>query len=261
MAVSAGFLMGGGSLLGADVEYTLPYSRWGVQAGAGLVGFGAGVSYHLKPSANSSFISVQYWNTWIAGSTISLVAPMFAFRYKYFQAGAGCGVTLPTGYFAERKGMLLPLLSIGAYVPFSSGLFAASPSAEKSPSPQKNKAVSVGISMGGGSLLGADVEYLLPGSRWGLQAGAGLSSVSAGVTCHLKPHIGSSFASVQYWHWQIWQPRSAVAVVGPLFAYRAPKYFQVGLGFSYALYQGVDVYASERIKYYWLFNIGAYFPW
>ncbi|MDR3188761.1 MAG: hypothetical protein LBT94_06205 [Prevotellaceae bacterium] len=121
-------------------------------------------------------------------------------------------------------------------------------------------AINAGFLMGGGSVLGADVEYMIPDSRWGAQVGAGLSSVSAGVTCHLKPRISSSFASIQYWYWQMWRPRSAIAVVGPLLAYRAPKYFQVGLGLSYALYHGTDIYASERYKYYWMFNIGAYFP-
>jgi hypothetical protein len=262
MAVSAGFFMGGGSMVGADVEYLFADNRWGVQAGGGLVGFGAGVSYHLKPRIRSSFVSVQYWNTWIGGFThMSFVAPMFVFRSQYFQAGAGCGIALPVGYFAERGGTPLPLFSIGAYVPFSSKLLTGAPSEETPESRQKNKAVSVGFNMGGGSLLGADVEYLAPGSRWGVQAGAGLSSVSAGVTCHLRPRISSPFASIQYWCWQIWQPGSAVAVVGPLLAYRSPKYFQAGLGFSYALYHGADVYASERFKYYWLFNIGAYFPW
>jgi hypothetical protein len=122
-------------------------------------------------------------------------------------------------------------------------------------------AVSTGFFMGGGSLLGAEVEYMVSGSRWGVQAGAGLSSVIAGVTCHLKPRINSSFASIQYWYWQIWQPGNAIAVVGPVLTYRAPRYFQAGLGFSYALYHGANVYASEKYKYYWLFNIGAYFPW
>jgi hypothetical protein len=64
MAINAGFLMGGGSTLGADVEYLFAKNRWGVQAGAGFLGFGAGVSYHLKPSISSSLISVQYYSAY-----------------------------------------------------------------------------------------------------------------------------------------------------------------------------------------------------
>jgi hypothetical protein len=258
MSVSWGYFMGGASLFGADVEYLFAKNRWGVQAGVGLIGVGAGVNYHLKPRISSSFISVQYWNTWLF-SYMSFVGPMFTFRHKKFQVSAGCGIALPVGKFAGQGGQLMPLINIGGYVPFSSKLLTSPPSEEASAGQQKNKAVSVGVNMG---LLGADVEYMVPGSRWGAQAGVGLNScVSAGVNFHLKPRINSSFASIQYWCWQILSPGTAVAVVGPLFAYRAPKYFQAGLGFSYALYHGADVYASEKYKYYWLFNIGAYFPW
>ena len=260
MAVSWGYLMGGGAMFGADVEYLFAKNRWGVQAGVGLVSFGAGVSYHLKPSASSSFISVQYWNTWFGGgfSHMSFVAPMFTFRYKKFQVSAGCGIALPVGKFEREGGTLAPLINIGGNVPFSSKILTSPPSEEMSASRQKNKAVSVGVNMG---LLGAEVEYMVPGSRWGAQAGVGLnSSVSAGVNCHFKPRISSSFASIQYWCWQILSSGQAVAVVGPLLAYRAPKYFQAGLGFSYALYHGADLHALEKHKYYWLFNIGVYFP-
>ncbi|MDR1022125.1 MAG: hypothetical protein LBL94_02465 [Prevotellaceae bacterium] len=261
MAVNRGFLMGGGAMYGADVEYLFAKNRWGVQVGAGLISFGAGINYHLKPRINSSFISVQYWEMWLAPFVqMSFIAPMFVFRTKSFQAGVGCGIALPQGYFTGLGGMPVPLFNVGSYLPFSSKRFTSPPSEEASASSQKNKAVSVGVGMGGGS-LGADVEYLVSGSRWGAQAGAGLKGVSAGVNCHLKPSINSSFASVQYWHWQLWQPGGATIMAGPLLVYRAPKYFQAGLGLSYALYHGADVYASEKYKYYWLFNIGAYFPW
>jgi hypothetical protein len=256
MAVSWGFLMGGGSMFGADVEYLFAKNRWGVQAGAGLIGVGAGINYHLKPSISSSFLSVQYWNMWLFSYT-SYVVPMFTFRYKKFQVSAGCGIALPVGKYTREGGTLVPLINIGGYVPFSSKLLI--PSEETSASRQKNKAVSVGIGMGGSVYGGAEVEYMLPSSRWGMQAGAGLVGVSAGVNYHLKPRINSSFASIQYWWIRV--PGSTVAVVGPLLAYRAPKHFQAGLGFSYALYHGADVSASERYKYYWLINIGAYFPW
>ncbi len=55
-AVTLGFLQGGGSLVGADFEL-LVSDRVGLQVGAGVVGLGAAINYHLKPSIRSSMIS------------------------------------------------------------------------------------------------------------------------------------------------------------------------------------------------------------
>ncbi|MBE0640433.1 MAG: hypothetical protein IH599_00250, partial [Bacteroidales bacterium] len=66
-AITLGILQGGGSLIGADIEFLLA-GRLGIQAGAGLVGYGGGINYHLGPSIRSSFISLQYWNQGIGDS-------------------------------------------------------------------------------------------------------------------------------------------------------------------------------------------------
>lgn len=66
-SITIGILQGGGSLIGADMEFLLT-DRFGFQIGAGLVGFGGGLNYHFKPSIRSSFISLQYWNQGIGNS-------------------------------------------------------------------------------------------------------------------------------------------------------------------------------------------------
>ena len=58
-ALTVGLLQGGGSLVGVDFEQLIG-DRIGVQAGAGLVGFGAGINYHFQPTSNSSAISIQF---------------------------------------------------------------------------------------------------------------------------------------------------------------------------------------------------------
>jgi hypothetical protein len=48
VAVTLGVLQGGGGLLGVDFEFMVS-PRVGLQLGAGLTSFGAGINYHLKP--------------------------------------------------------------------------------------------------------------------------------------------------------------------------------------------------------------------
>lgn len=65
--ITLGILQGGGSLIGADFELLLT-DQFGFQVGAGIVGFGGGLTYHFVPSIRSSFISLQYWNQGIGDS-------------------------------------------------------------------------------------------------------------------------------------------------------------------------------------------------
>jgi hypothetical protein len=119
VAVNTGFLMGGGAAIGADVEYLFANNRWGVQAGGGLVGFGAGVSYHLKPRINSPFISLQYWHQVGSTENADILGAMYVYRYKkWLQAGVGLGTFLSEN--GEQKvGDVLPMFQAGIFVPFS----------------------------------------------------------------------------------------------------------------------------------------------
>jgi len=121
-AITSGLLQGGGSLIGADLEMLID-KNVGIQAGAGVLGFGAGLNIHFKPSIRSSFISIQYWHQGVGEYyTQSVLGPTFVFRgKKWFTAQLGIG-------FAVDKGMAWPesvkqppamlLYSIGAYFPF-----------------------------------------------------------------------------------------------------------------------------------------------
>ncbi|MGE5478900.1 MAG: hypothetical protein ACM3U1_00575 [Chloroflexota bacterium] len=80
--VSIGILHGGGSLIGADIE--LPVGdNYGLQAGAGYLGFGAAFNYHFKPTIRSSCISLQYLHQGIRGLDdylLECVGPSYIYR-------------------------------------------------------------------------------------------------------------------------------------------------------------------------------------
>lgn len=97
-SITIGILQGGGSLVGADLEFLLT-DRFGFQVGSGLVGFGGGLNFHFKPSIRSSFISLQYWNQGIGNSFAqNVIGPNFVYRgKKWFTAQIGLGVPLEKG--------------------------------------------------------------------------------------------------------------------------------------------------------------------
>ncbi len=116
-----GILEGGGSLIGADIEILL-IKKFGIQFGAGLVGYGAGFTFHLKPSIRSSFISVQYWHQGIGRSfTQSVVSANFVYRgKKWFTFQIGLGATLDKGPVWPKETKQLPVIltyAIGGYTP------------------------------------------------------------------------------------------------------------------------------------------------
>lgn len=120
-ALTIGILQGGGSLVGVDFE-TLLTDRFGVQFGAGYIGFGGGLNYHLKRSIRSSFISLQYWNQGIGSTfTQNIIGTSFVFRGKrWFTFQAGLGVPLQEGPALPRDYEQPPVMliySIGAYFP------------------------------------------------------------------------------------------------------------------------------------------------
>ncbi|MEA3443661.1 MAG: hypothetical protein U9R19_02920 [Bacteroidota bacterium] len=120
-SITIGILQGGGALIGADFE-TLLSNRFGVQVGAGYIGFGAGLNYHFKPSIRSSFISFQYWHQGIGDSFAqSVVGPNFVFRgKKWFTFQIGLGVPLEKGPALPDDFEQPPVMltyAIGAYFP------------------------------------------------------------------------------------------------------------------------------------------------
>lgn len=120
-AITIGFLKGGGSLIGADLEYLFA-GKIGAQLGAGFVGYGAGLNYHLKPTVRSSFISLQYWHQGVGDSFAqSVVGPNFVFRAKkILSAQLGFGFPLAQGPAwpddVEQPSVML-MYAIGIYLP------------------------------------------------------------------------------------------------------------------------------------------------
>lgn len=118
--VTIGILQGGGSLVGLDYEFLLT-NNIGLQAGAGIFGFGGGFNYHFRPSIRSSLISLQYWHQGIGDSFAqSAIGPNYIFRgNKWFTFQIGLGLPLDKGPampddFKQPPVMLL--YSIGAYI-------------------------------------------------------------------------------------------------------------------------------------------------
>jgi len=119
--LTIGILEGGGSLIGLDLELKLA-DRFGIQAGAGFVGFGGGINIHFKTTIRSSFISLQYWHQGVGDSyTQSLLGPSLVYRgKKWFTAQLGFGFTLENGpAWADREPIPVMLTyAIGAYLPW-----------------------------------------------------------------------------------------------------------------------------------------------
>ena len=129
---------------------------------------------------------------------------------------------------------------------------------------EERTSINVGFLMGGGSLIGADLEFLV-GKNVGLQLGAGISSVGFGINYHFKPYINSSFLSVQYFH-QGFGDNHYGSYLGPMFVFRAKKILQFGIGFGNIMSKGnglIEYYESKNQKVpsiMALYNIGLYFP-
>lgn len=118
-SLSVGVLRGGGGLVGADFEILLS-RQLGFQLGAGLVSYGFGLNYHLKPGVRSSFLSLSYWHQGAGeGFVQSMVGPSYVFRGKrWFTAQIGLGYILERGPAYPENVEKTPVIltySIGAY--------------------------------------------------------------------------------------------------------------------------------------------------
>jgi hypothetical protein len=120
--------------------------------------------------------------------------------------------------------------------------------------PVKNKCLSPGILHGGGGIVGIDFEYM-PFSQIGIQAGVGLTSYGFGVNYHLKPHIRSSYISLQYWH-QGFNERFYQSAFGPNIVFRGKKWLQAQIGIAYMLETG-PAFASNVVPTTFIFTYGA----
>lgn len=121
VAITLGVLQGGGSLLGADLEFMVA-KQFSVQLGAGFVGYGAALNYHLKPSIRSSMISLNYWHQGAGEThTQTLLGPTYVFRAKkLFTAQLGLGFPLekgPAWPSDQTHPPVMLMYSLGIYLP------------------------------------------------------------------------------------------------------------------------------------------------
>jgi len=138
----------------------------------------------------------------------------------------------------------------------SMNLFSQSEKAEEA---EKTHCVTIGILQGGGSLIGADFEFLLT-DRFGFQVGAGLFGFGSGLNIHFKPSIRSSFISFQYWNQGIGESFAQNAV-GPSFVFRGKKWFTFQIGLGVPLEKGPALPENyEQPPVMLLYSIGAYIP-
>ncbi len=123
---------------------------------------------------------------------------------------------------------------------------------------EKNS-VTIGFLNGGGSLVGADFEFLVTKSI-GLQLGLGYLGFGGGINFHFKPSIRSSFLSLQYWNQGI-SNRFVQSVLGPNIVFRGKKWFTFQIGLGATLDKG-PAFPSTRTQspVILMYAIGAYIP-
>ena len=150
-----------------------------------------------------------------------------------------------------KKFLLFALLAV----------FSVQAMAERLPN-KKKTCLSIGILNGGGGALGADFEFLCA-RRLSLQVGVGGISAGAAINYHFKDYINSSMVSIAYWQ-QGFGDLWLQSLVGPMYTYRAPRYFQcqAGLGVRVAGGDVLDNFsdAIKGIPICPMFSIGMYFP-
>ena len=122
----------------------------------------------------------------------------------------------------------------------------------------ENTSINFGVLMGGGGLVGLDFE-LLAYKHIGIQLGAGIGSIGAGINYHFKPHINSQFISIQYFHQGLGDNHFG-SYIGPMYVFRAKKIFQAGIGFGTILSKGPKWNLDKDMSMMLLYNIGLYFP-
>lgn len=122
----------------------------------------------------------------------------------------------------------------------------------------KHAAIDAGVLMGGGSLIGFDLE-VKPFNRLGMQFGAGISSFGGGLNYHFNDRINSSYLSLQYWH-QGFGDYHYASYIGPMFVFRLKKILQAGIGLGYILDKGPTFNTNNTSPVFLLYNVGVYFP-
>jgi hypothetical protein len=125
-AVLAGFFMGGGALVGVDLE-VLAYDCLALQAGAGYEAYGAAVNYHFEPTLHSNYVSLAYWHQGfspdLSQQSVGLTFGIRSFGWLTAQIGLGYVIhrgetatsNLQSAFDTDTLSQYMLLYSIGAY--------------------------------------------------------------------------------------------------------------------------------------------------
>ncbi len=120
ICASIGILQGGGSLIGADLE-VLVAPHFGLQIGAGIIGYGAAALFHTGRGIRSSAVALTYWNQGIMESFAqNAIGVSYIFRGKrWLTAQLGLARPLSQGPAfpsnTEQPPVML-LYSVGVYI-------------------------------------------------------------------------------------------------------------------------------------------------
>ena len=114
-------LFNGGSLLGAELE-TLISGKVGAHIGLGFIGACLGLNYHMKPTTNSSFVSIELRNQGVGEIFTDLSLGLgYVIRYKGISAQVGAAYILKNGpntIDGWNTKNIVPQISLGYFSAF-----------------------------------------------------------------------------------------------------------------------------------------------
>ncbi|MDR3366871.1 MAG: hypothetical protein LBO71_07895 [Prevotellaceae bacterium] len=254
-----------GPFLGANVEYLFYKNRWSAQASFGLVGASAGVSYHLKPRINSSFVSLQY--SFFGGDDkYNLLGAMYVYRYKrWFQAGAGLG-TLLSDNGEQKRGTLIPMLNGGIYFPLSNQASSTPPTlppnADK-PEERKRPQQAIYAEIGGRGMLFSvsyDRRLFVGDGRFGASIGVGGIAMFGAAAIFLPAYAyylvgsGSSYLEV------------GAGITGAPLPFSSASFGTATIGYRYQPAKGLlfrigltPMYSANYFQPWWGISVGTAF--
>ncbi|MDD2798447.1 MAG: hypothetical protein PHV20_07640 [Bacteroidales bacterium] len=119
-AMTIGVLEGGGGLIGANFELLMT-KNIGIQIGVGVLSYGGGLTFHIRPDIRSPYFAFEYWHQGFQDSfTQSLMGPSYVWRTKGgFTAQIGLGMLIernPDWTAGQNYPPLMLTYAIGFYV-------------------------------------------------------------------------------------------------------------------------------------------------
>lgn len=116
---------------------------------------------------------------------------------------------------------------------------------EGNPQVAETSAITIGILQGGGGLLGVDYELLIA-DRLGVQVGAGLVSLGAGVTYHHENTVHSNAFWAGVWNQGVPGGSLSATYVGVSYIMRGWGWLNGQIGIAYIPFRGEQV--AQNLK-------------